>query len=722
MKHSEDLLDRLVATDFDAVRDRCTRWHHSAMLRDSSIFVDGGVQLFRKAGNTWLGFNKYMFEIDLSKPWDTRTNFSEKRIGRFGDSSMGSNPPNMIRGGLWRGPPNDSRLFTFGGSTFLANTTDVDWKPPTDDKYSLWSYDTASMKWAQYDVSYAIPRRPNWGSVAEAVDLGIGFSLNGQIDRGSSNVMYTMGEYVGGSLSNTSNEQTTYVGGLSIIDMYGKVTARNTSTESLGPPRVAGGLVYAPGFGKTVNGSLITFGGMHSVDLSNNGFRNGALIGFESVSLCDSWQEQNPVWFSQPTSGEIPPPRIDFCVLPMPKSPKDGSSFNFYMYGGYDPIRNIMYDDVWVISLPSFKWIKLNAGGSGPRFGHSCHWASVSHMISIGGSLDAAMYGVETSNQAPPNLETMKCDPVEGVKIFDLNLGTWGTFLPGPQSPPYRVPEQVVRVIGGSGDGNAALNAPLGGFAHPALAAMFNPVKITTHQAGAVAFPAAGANPFQSATESQNHANVKAIAGGIIGGTLGSLILLGLAVMWKRHNTRGIIETDNLDTPNPYDHPPYTPYDDEPKELPSEQVYAKEMKGSELNHELEADVPKFAYTPPAELECPAPQCYEADSTPFESPTLPMAEFLGGTENGSTREGSLMRETSLREMQAEPMEGESIIREGSLREMSMLPDAEGELEEGGLGVVRSESKRVVSALVDDEVADEIVGEIAEAVALTKTKEL
>lgn len=244
--------------------------------------------LVPRHGKLTCGPDKYMFEIDLSKPWDTRTNFSEKRIGRFGDSSMGSNPPNMIRGGLWRGPPNDSRLFTFGGSTFLANTTDVDWKPPTDDKYSLWSYDTASMKWAQYDVSYAIPRRPNWGSVAEAVDLGIGFALNGQIDRGSSNVMYTMGEYVGGSLSNTSNEQTTYVGGLSIIDMYGKVTARNTSTESLGPPRVAGGLVYAPGFGKTVNGSLITFGGMHSVDLSNNGFRNGALVRFERPVRTDA--------------------------------------------------------------------------------------------------------------------------------------------------------------------------------------------------------------------------------------------------------------------------------------------------------------------------------------------------------------------------------------------------------------------------------------------------
>lgn len=131
------------------------------------------------------------------------------------------------------------------------------------------------------------------------------------------------------------------------------------------------------------------------------------------------------------------------------------------MYGGYDPIRNIMYDDVWVISLPSFKWVKLDSGGPNPRFGHSCHAAGISHMISIGGSLDAAMYGVETSGQVPANLDTIKCDPVEGVKIFDLSLGTWSTYSPGPLAPIYRVPAQVVAIIGGSYVFLVPLNFPI---------------------------------------------------------------------------------------------------------------------------------------------------------------------------------------------------------------------------------------------------------------------
>jgi hypothetical protein len=189
---------------------------------------------------------------------------------------MGANPPNMVRGALFRGPANDSKLYTFGGSTFLANETDTDWQAPKSDQYSLWSYDTSSMTWGQYDVSYAIPKRPNWGAVTEAISLGVGFFLNGQLDRGSSNVLYSMTEYVGGNVSNT-NDQTAYLGGMLIIDMATRA-ARNVSTETLGPPRVAGGLIHAPKIGKTKKGSLVTFGGMRSRDARNNTFQNGILV------------------------------------------------------------------------------------------------------------------------------------------------------------------------------------------------------------------------------------------------------------------------------------------------------------------------------------------------------------------------------------------------------------------------------------------------------------
>ncbi|EON69431.1 hypothetical protein W97_08691 [Coniosporium apollinis CBS 100218] len=501
------------------------------MLRDKSVFVDGGVQLFRNEEETWLGFSKYIFEIDMSDSWDATTNFTEKRIGRFGDRSMGSNPPNMVRGALWRGLANDSRLYTFAGSTFLANQSDPDWRPPSFDDYSLWSYDTSLMTWGQYDVSYAIPRRPNWGAWTEAIPIGLGFFLNGQVDRGSSYVLYTTSEYVGGTLSNATDNQITYLGGMAIVDLVTQ-TARNVSTESLGAPRVAGGLIHSPRFGKTKNGTLIALGGMRSADERNNTFTNGILIDFSSVSLCDTFSEDNVTWVNQSTTGETPPPRIDFCVLPGTKSSKDNSSHNFYIYGGYDPIQSIMYDDVYVLSLPSFTWTKVYEGPS-PRFGHTCHTAGKRQMMAVGGSLDASMYGVETTGQLP-NLTTLQCDRRAGVALFDLTALTWGSFFDA-YAPAYQVPRKVVKVIGGSGDGKATMTKPLGGFAHPAISTMFNPPPTESPAAKNLTSDPSTVPP---SSEPHRDSNTAEIVGGVVGGVVGLAIIGGLIVWIMRSKSR----------------------------------------------------------------------------------------------------------------------------------------------------------------------------------------
>jgi hypothetical protein len=224
-----------------------------------------------------LRIGKYIFEIDMSSPWDATTNFTEKRIGRFGNSAMNANPPNMVRGALYRGRAEDRRLFTFGGSTFLANQTDQDWKPPGSDDYSLWSYDTETMIWAQNNIIYAVPRRPNWGAATEAINAGIGFFLNGQVDRGSSSVLYSMTGYINNTLTHEMDQQIAYLGGMIIVELA-TAFARNVSTDTLGSPRVAGGLVHCPGFGKTKNGTLVTFGGMRSGNEKIDTFHNGILV------------------------------------------------------------------------------------------------------------------------------------------------------------------------------------------------------------------------------------------------------------------------------------------------------------------------------------------------------------------------------------------------------------------------------------------------------------
>ena len=190
---------------------------------------------------------------------------------------MKENPPNMIRGALFRGPGKDNRLYTFGGSTFLANKTDPSWQAPSSDEYSMWSYDTAAMTWGQFDITKAIPRRPNRGAWTEAVNIGVAFYLNGQVDRGSSYVMYTVTEYVGGRVSNATSDETELLGGMAIVDLNTR-TVRNVSTDTLGSPRIGGGLLHTTAFGKTSNGTVVAFGGMGSTYDGTDTFNTGTMV------------------------------------------------------------------------------------------------------------------------------------------------------------------------------------------------------------------------------------------------------------------------------------------------------------------------------------------------------------------------------------------------------------------------------------------------------------
>jgi len=116
------------------------------------------------------------------------------------------------------------------------------------------------------------------------------------------------------------------------------------------------------------------------------------------------------------------------------------------MYGGYDPTKSIVYDDVYVLSVPSFTWTKVASGGV-PRFGHTCNTAAKRQMLVVGGAHDANMHGVETTGNLP-DMANVTCRREDEVSIFDLSTLTWGTFF-NATAPDYQVPDKVAKVIGG---------------------------------------------------------------------------------------------------------------------------------------------------------------------------------------------------------------------------------------------------------------------------------
>lgn len=168
----------------------------------------------------------------MGTSWDTDTNFTETIETSFGSGAMGMGCPSMVRGALYRGPLNDTKLYTFGGSTFLANQSAADWKQPLDNTYSVWSFDIDTSIWNEYDITSQVPLRPDWGGWTERASKGFAYSLNGQIDRGSNNFEYDKIQTVGGVEVSTGN-LTTYLGGLVVFNLNNH-TAWNRSSEPLG--------------------------------------------------------------------------------------------------------------------------------------------------------------------------------------------------------------------------------------------------------------------------------------------------------------------------------------------------------------------------------------------------------------------------------------------------------------------------------------------------------
>ncbi len=152
-----------------------------------------------------------------------------------------------------------------------------------------------------------------------------------------------------------------------------------------------------------------------------------------NVSIYDI---RNQRWYSQETSGDRPPQLTQFCSVVAPA--RDNSSFNIYIYGGYDGLEDtsVPSDDVFVLSVPSFIWTKVSTGT--PRHGrrgHRCARPYPDQMMVVGGQTQ--------------QLDEFTC--VEGgvVQIFNLNTLQWQkTYDPKVWSE-YKVPGAITAKIGG---------------------------------------------------------------------------------------------------------------------------------------------------------------------------------------------------------------------------------------------------------------------------------
>lgn len=335
--------------------------------------------------------------------------------------------PNLVLGTLFEGSPNDDNIWLYGGTTNWWNMSFPGFQNPTSDYYSLWGYNTKNETWTEHSVYPDVQWRPSAGAHAEATDLGLGFYFNGEIDSGSSQETQVL------------NTTDILLEGMIVINTT-DLTARNVSTAAVSGtlPRSRGSLTYIPGIG--TKGILVAIGGTYKPASELDNVEQNNFVDMNEIDIFDvaSLYDTNTsapatAWYRQQTSGETPDNRASFCAV-MAAAP-DNSSYNIYVISGNNQASNIFYDDVYILSLPSFTWTKVYGEGYWFRYGHTCHRASNRQLVTVGGAMSWGFYS--------------SCDPeTHGIAVYDMTQLTWNDNYT-VYDEAYEVPGSLIQTIGG---------------------------------------------------------------------------------------------------------------------------------------------------------------------------------------------------------------------------------------------------------------------------------
>jgi hypothetical protein len=453
---------------------------------------------------------------------------------------------------MFHGTYNTSEIWTYSGTTFRGNSSFLDADKVYANAYPLFSFNNDTQTWRQYDLRQTTT--PSYGLSAEAPDQGLAFYLSGQVDNGTEPYTRTVGDSV------------TLLSGMMVIDLVHQ-TARNISITMKDPqPRIGGALQYIPAIGGS--GVLVALGGRVYDGLNRpRSSDTGRLIPFDTVEIFDiELYRNNPsgngTWYQQQTYGEIPPPRIDSCTVV--GSAPDNSSHNIYMFGGWDPTKpNTWYDELYVLSIPSFTWIKMYYAES-PRYGHTCH-AVGRQMITTGG------------HNIRRNV-TDYCDwELHGIAVLDMPTMTWGSVYNATYGQ-YEVSTAVVDKIGGTPQGGNSRRVPEGGWSSPKLKTLMSTTRIYTNLAGTVEI----LRPPQASSMTS-----KKRTGIIAGVTISCCIIIAIAICLVLYRRKRCARKNLAELPaDQHKHSSAVEIDEKTKyELTPDQKHIYEMSGEEWRHE-----------------------------------------------------------------------------------------------------------------------------------------
>ncbi|KAJ0114490.1 hypothetical protein J7T55_004733 [Diaporthe amygdali] len=467
-----------------------------------------------------------VYSLNFSKPFNMSQNISGVLDQNPKVAGAATNiAPNYFDGALLA---NDHQFFMYGG---LLKQTDVYDDPDADavTEYQQSSYGVQKQVTPGY-INTKLPdgltRYLAYGGAANAPSENKAFYFSG-LRAPEWGPTYYPGYNDSLTAINVSNTLIT-------LDMSTQ-NDQEWSNQTL-PDGISGRanpeLIWVP---VGAQGILVALGGVVYPEFVNAAHSSDNLTGSENVSPSfmsniDIYDIASGKWYTQPTVGG-PSQLARGCAVMQPA--QDYSSFNIYYYGGYDGLHatdaSDFKDDVWILSLPSFMWMKVASGRSGyGRAGHKCFMPYPDQMMVIGGY--PAQAGTATT-----------CVSGGIIQLFNLSSSKWiDRYDPGVWSN-YHVPEMIYAMIGGDEKGGATELTPgPTGWATTALASVFaSPYptsKLTTYYPYAPSATGGSALPTQS-SQSGGGGGVPGFLPPLLGVILGLIfitsIVLGI-LFWRR--------------------------------------------------------------------------------------------------------------------------------------------------------------------------------------------
>jgi len=441
-----------------------------------------------------------------------------------------SGPPSVSLGYLWN---SYHSLFLYGGEFEWKSSED----PVTPAAFALWEYAIASQSWIKHSspktssgVNAATDgvavQRAAEGAGVSVPSLGRGFYFGGHLDHYTtpgwsvrvarvylqSLLEYTFPGFANKQISSLSNGQPSGDDG-----NYRNITSAGLQAQAGFTARADGLLIYIPGFGD--EGILLALAG-------------GINTTFTQMNSINVYDIATSSWFNQATSGPTPNIRVNPCAVVA--AAQDGSSYNIYMFGGQNltPYGNqTQYNDMWILTVPSFTWIQVDQSGQSTPYGRSGATCNIwdGQMVMVGGYV-----GSQLSCETP------------GIYVFDLSTLKWmnqfTALNAGPNNPfnqqpaqvsnattagglegsyGYEVPDPVISVIGGGKTGGATITAPVAAATEGPLATG-KPIIYTVTGPIPTGTASGGSSPDTSNANvsGSNNARSAAIAVGVVAGLL----------------------------------------------------------------------------------------------------------------------------------------------------------------------------------------------------------